>query len=80
MSAIYWDDETGLFVAGDPKRMNAQQRANWQLVQAMLRASYERGYANGRVAGIDEAVCAQMAEAEASLNLEKAIDSNKDLW
>ena len=54
MSAIYWDERKGLFMAGDPAKMNAQQRANWRLIRALLENAYERGFQNGRAAGIDE--------------------------
>lgn len=72
MAAMYWDEEKGLFVAGDPARMTAQQRANWKLLRAIMEAEYQRGFANGRVCGLDEAVDAQLEEAAAALDTEAA--------
>lgn len=70
---VFWDAVQGHFVAGDPARMTAQQRANWQLLEALLRASYARGYAAGLAAGHEEAGAAQRLP-------EKAIDRKCNLW
>ncbi len=47
--AIFYDPKAGLFRCADPDKLTPQQRANWSLLQGLLRMEFERGFQRGRI-------------------------------